>query len=78
MTFNFAEINRITQILDRDGEAALFDFNREMYAAWTEYVEERCVVRGGARPATVGRGTRRRLAALGFLAGTPRTALDSL
>ena len=40
MAFNYAEVDRITQIVDRDGEATLSDYDREIYGAWTEYVEE--------------------------------------
>jgi hypothetical protein len=40
MTFDYAEVDRITQLVEGMGEAVLSDYDREIYDAWTEYVEE--------------------------------------
>ncbi len=40
MTFDYAEVDRITQLAEREGESALSDYDREIYAAWAEYVDE--------------------------------------
>jgi hypothetical protein len=36
----FGQVDRIAQIVDRDGEAVLSDDDREIYDAWTAYVAE--------------------------------------
>ena len=40
MEFDFRQVGRITETVEREGEAALSDADLEIYAAWTEYVEE--------------------------------------
>ena len=58
MTFDYAEVDRITQLVECEGEAALSDYDWEIYAAWSEHVEQAAhkiapklaVVLGSLRP----------------------------